>query len=390
MSWIYRRRRFRKRKKVRHSRLNWRFPEDHPWFCGLGWLFFSSSFFCFLFFPFRFRFFFWNATAYFAEFAIRGCGPELIELIKWISQSDAEVRGCSQSETQVLWQAGVWGGGVGWGGGGQNSGRSAQKDWRADFLHTTVSFISFTTFAISCWLTGFFNKTHTFLPKEKSSGRKRRTKTPKERLQQKTQDLIMSNVCRKRRMDSWFMVACTVLGTPAVAPQRSPLLHFRFQTMWIEWPEDHHYVVYCPANSWASFPIRDCLLFASFDSWHREAFGLVVERCAITFFSSSFILHSCSPKRQMRVLHIKVISCLVDGFWPEFMEGIHLRFSSRKACLPVSLQKIERTCKFMSRPRKTRPKNRFTCWEPLFGWSAFQESAWKFDKHRNEGSFICD
>ena len=71
----YRRRRLRKRKKVRHSRLNWRFLEDHPWFCGLGWLFFSFSFFVFCFFPFRFHFFFWNATAYFAQFAIRGYTP---------------------------------------------------------------------------------------------------------------------------------------------------------------------------------------------------------------------------------------------------------------------------------------------------------------------------
>ena len=65
----HRRRRLRKCKKVRHSmrtaaitrcRLDWRFPENHPWFCGLGWLFFFllvSFIFCF-FFLFRFRFFF--------------------------------------------------------------------------------------------------------------------------------------------------------------------------------------------------------------------------------------------------------------------------------------------------------------------------------------------
>ena len=63
----YRRRRLRKRKKVRHSMrtaaitrcgLDWRFPEDHPWFCGLGWLFFLLVSFVFCFFPFRFPPFF--------------------------------------------------------------------------------------------------------------------------------------------------------------------------------------------------------------------------------------------------------------------------------------------------------------------------------------------
>ena len=69
----HRRRRLRKRKKVRHSmrtvattccRLDCRFPEDHRWFCRLGWLFFSFTFFCFLFFSFSsslfFFFFFWT------------------------------------------------------------------------------------------------------------------------------------------------------------------------------------------------------------------------------------------------------------------------------------------------------------------------------------------
>ena len=74
----YRRRRLRKRKKVRHSRLNWRFPEDHPWFCGLGWLFFLLVSFVFCFF-FLFDFAFWNATAYFAQFAIRGYAPDLVQ-----------------------------------------------------------------------------------------------------------------------------------------------------------------------------------------------------------------------------------------------------------------------------------------------------------------------
>ena len=37
--------------------------------------FFSFCFFCFLFFLFRFRFFVWNATANFAQFAIRGYAP---------------------------------------------------------------------------------------------------------------------------------------------------------------------------------------------------------------------------------------------------------------------------------------------------------------------------
>ena len=60
------RRRLRKRKKVRHSMrtaaitrcwLHWRFPEDHPWFCGLGWPFFLLVSF-FFFFSFDFAFFF--------------------------------------------------------------------------------------------------------------------------------------------------------------------------------------------------------------------------------------------------------------------------------------------------------------------------------------------
>ena len=64
----HRRRRLWKRKKVRHSmrtaaitrcQLDWRFPEDHPWFCGLGWLFFLlvSFVFCFFFFSISLFFF---------------------------------------------------------------------------------------------------------------------------------------------------------------------------------------------------------------------------------------------------------------------------------------------------------------------------------------------
>ena len=78
----HRRRRLRKRKKVRHSMraaaiTRCRFPEDHQWFCGLGWLFFFSfSFFCFCFFSFSILlFFFLERDCLLAQFAIRGYAP---------------------------------------------------------------------------------------------------------------------------------------------------------------------------------------------------------------------------------------------------------------------------------------------------------------------------
>ena len=59
------------------------FADDHPWFCGPGWLFFLFDSFAFCFFFFRFRFFVWNATAYFAQFAMRGYAPDNI-LQEWL------------------------------------------------------------------------------------------------------------------------------------------------------------------------------------------------------------------------------------------------------------------------------------------------------------------
>ena len=54
--------------------------------CGLGWLF-SFSFFCFRYFL-QFRFFFWNATAYFAQLAIRGYAPGEFGTEGWCAYGD--------------------------------------------------------------------------------------------------------------------------------------------------------------------------------------------------------------------------------------------------------------------------------------------------------------